>query len=110
MCATEYSKRGGCKQFTAGLKNAACVVSQRKTDIKTDLKREINNFVKRGDENSPQVLFDQVQRYTVFRKAAVFTSSWKHLSLRLHILYCCLCGGAAQVKLWAKETNMLTSK
>lgn len=59
-----------------GRKTAACVASQRKTDIKNrDLQEEINKFVKWGDENSPEVQFDQVQRYTVFREAAVFTSS-----------------------------------
>lgn len=69
--------------------SSTCVVSQRKTDVKTDLQREINNFVKWGDENSPQVLFDQVRWYTVLRKAAVFTSSRNRLNPRPYILYPC---------------------
>lgn len=39
------------------------------------------------DKNSPQVLFDQEQWCAVFRKAAMFTPLWKHLSLRLHTMY-----------------------
>lgn len=76
-CTTEYSKRSGFKQFTAGERKMLPVWFHRgrHTYKNRDLQEEINKFVKWGDENSPQVQFDQVQRYTVFREAAVFTSS-----------------------------------
>lgn len=46
-CAGKYSERGGLKQLTAGWKNTARVVSQRRR-MKTDLQREMNNCVTQG--------------------------------------------------------------
>lgn len=102
-------KRGWFTQRSQqGEKTTACVVSHRHKH--RDLQREINNFVKWGkdleaqDENSPQVLFDQVRRYTVFSKSCrvyflveAFEPSPPHTVSQLK-------RRPARVKLWALET------
>lgn len=63
-------------QFTAGLKNAAVCLHRRHKKADLQGEREVNNFVRTADVNSPPALFDQVQCYTV-QGEDVFTSWWK---------------------------------
>ena len=85
----------------------------RTRHIKTDLQSEINNFVKWGitRKTALRCCLTKCSGSAALRKAAVFTSPWKCLSLCLHILYPSWSGGLVRsISKFRRETHILFPK